>query len=171
MPKSRRVLGSRRYKDYSPETVTECLRRVRNNEITICEAERQYGIARRTIYDKLQGKHSGKCGRPTVFSEAEEESFVQHLLLLAEFDMPILVVDVTICVRNYLEERGQTVKIFKNNLPGEDWLYGFIRRHKVLSSRMATNIKLVRAAVSEEIIIAYIANLLKTIEGIPPSNI
>ena len=145
--------------------------KIRRKEITISEAALTYGIARRTIYNKIQGKHNQNCGRPTVFCAAEEQSFVQHLLLLAEFDMPVVYVDVKVCIRNYLEERGQCIPIFKNNLPGKDWLYGFLRRHPVLSSRLATNIKIVRAAVSEDVIRAYVGNLSKTIAGIPPTNI
>ncbi len=121
-----------------------------------------YKVSRGTIYNQLLGKHGNSCGRPTAFSKTEEKAFVQHLLLLAEFDMPIIQSDVRACIKYYLEERGQTIPTFKNNLPGRDWLCGFLARHKILSVCVATNIKLVRAAVSEEILQMYNGNLKKT---------
>ncbi len=72
-----------------------------------------YKVSRGTMYNRLLGKHGNSCGRPTVFSKTEEKAFVQHLLLLAEFDMPIIQSDVRACVKYYLEERGQKFQSLK----------------------------------------------------------
>lgn len=71
-----------------------------------------------------------------------------------------------------LEKQGRTVTKFKNNLPGQDWAYSLLKRHKnEYSKRVATNIKRVRAAVSPESIEEYFNNLEKTLEDVPNSNI
>jgi len=159
--------------DYSPSKLRRCLAIVRNDEVSIEGAEILFGIPKRTIFSRLKEptKKVNRPGRPTVFSAAEEDSMVEHLLLLAEYDMPITGDDLKVVVKNYLEADGRTVERFKDNFPGKDWLSGFLRRHPVLSSRVAENVKIVKAAVSETMLRNYITHLEKTIEGIPSSNI
>lgn len=98
-------------------------------------------------------------------------SFEQHLILLGEFNMPITSDDLRISVRNYLERSGRTVPIFNNNIPGRDWVYGFIRRHPNLSQRIAENVKLARAEVTVDTLEKYITHLEKSIKDIPQENI
>lgn len=61
---------------------------------------------------------------------------------------------------------------FENNLPGVEWAYSLLRRHKdEYSQRVASNIKKARAKVSPESLNAYFANLAPLVGGVPPSNI
>ncbi len=174
MGKYKRVPGSRPYQDYSPETLKNCLDLIRKRNISIASASRQFKIPRRTLCRKLKDNDSNelkKCGRPTVFTKDKEESFAQHLLLLVEFDLPITRDDLRICIKNYLTESGREIPEFKNNIPGKDWVCNFLTHHPDIRTRTAENIKLSRAAVTEEILTKYIQNLTKTMEGVPTANI
>lgn len=68
--------------------------------------------------------------------------------------------DLRLVVKGYLDREGRTVRKFKNNLPGEDWVQSFLKRHlKQLSARMSQNIKRARASVSVQTINSYFDNL------------
>lgn len=176
MGKYKRRLGSRPYQNYDSDTLKNCISAIREQRMSVSEAARTFNIPVRTIYRKMkippeENLVLTKCGHPTVFTLEEEQSFVQHLLLLAEYDIPITTDELKMCVRNYLEEAGREVKFFKNNTPGKEWVYGFLRRHSCISQRVAENVKLIRAAVNEKTLEDYIAHLEKSLEGIPPENI
>lgn len=171
--KYKRPAGARRYKDYSEETLVKCLKSVREDGTSIKTAALVFNIPERTIYSKLKTDVDNvqSPGHPNVFSAAEENSIMQHLLLLSEFDLPITQHDLMICVGNYLKKTGRTVPQFKDNMPGRDWVHGFLHRHPEISQRIAENVKLVRAEVDEPTIIKYHEHLAKTLEGIDPQNI
>ena len=65
------------------------------------------------------------------------------------------------------------VKQFTDGVtPGNDWVQGFIDRHKEqLSERFGNNIKRARAAVSNETLDSYFNELEKALEGVDPKGI
>lgn len=57
-------------------------------------------------------------------------------------------------------------------MPGKDFVYSFLSRHKrEISLRMCQNIKRARASVTHEIVNSYFDNLYTELEGVPASNI
>jgi len=60
---------------------------------------------------------------------------------------------------------------FVKNLPGPDFVKGFLRRHKNLTVRTVNLIKRGRAAVSHEIVNDIFDNFYKVAAGVPPENI
>ena len=155
-----------------------CIQQIRSKAHSIKSASRTFRIPERTLYRKLKIQNvedieRSKCGHPTVFTAAEEKSFVHHLLLLAEFDIPITKDDLRICVRNYIISSGRVILMFAKHdmIPGKDWANAFVQRHPELSERLAENVKLARAEVNEKTLRDYITHLGKTIEGIPVENI
>lgn len=144
---------------------------VRSKVLTQRAAAEKYKIPRSTIKNKLAQKYCSKPGRPTVFSEQEEASFVAHITALSEYGFPLTDFDLKMIIAEYLASQGRTVQQFKNNTPGKDWLRCFLTRHKSLSRRLANNIKRVRAQVSEDIIKDFIENVCRETENVPPENI
>lgn len=107
----------------------------------------------------------GIVGGQTVFSLAEEQAFVQHLLTLADWGFPFDNSDLRYLVRLYLDKQGRKVPQFKENYPGDNWLKSFMKRHKTdLSIRMCQNIA--RKRVDE-----YFTNLKDVLKDVPPENI
>jgi len=54
LSKYKKQLGSRKYKNYSDETLQKCLCEIKSKTITQREAERAYGISCRIINYKLK---------------------------------------------------------------------------------------------------------------------
>lgn len=142
--KYKRQPGNRNYRDYSEETLKDCLDAVRNS-MSKKLASSVYGIPVRTIFCKLKeaeiGITSRTAGGQTAFS-LEEHLFEQHIITVSEFGFPLTSLDIRMIVSTYLQKTGQTVDKFTNNIPGDEWWYrGFLSRHPSISMRMAENIK------------------------------
>lgn len=74
-----------------------------------------------------------------------------------------------IIVRNFFREIKSDV--FKGKLPGRDWMYSFLNRHrKILSLRLVPNYSRKRASVSAEISNQYFDNLETTLIDVPEEN-
>lgn len=74
--------------------------------------------------------------------------------------------------KKLLDKQGRSVAKFKNGLPGVDWAYSLLKRHKTeYSRRVATNIKKARAVVSRKSLGEYFDNLEKVIKDVTPANI
>lgn len=169
--KYKRKPGSRKYADYSDETLQLCLDSIREGKMSQRKAAEYFKIPRSTIKNKLKNKFPSKPGHPTIFSKAEEESFSAHIIKLYEFGFPVDELDFRFVVKTYLMSEGLTINRFKNNLPGRNCTKLYLKRHPELTVGFAANIKKVRAGVSEETITDYIGNLRSVTEGVSPENI
>src|SRR5258705_3868713 len=105
------------------------------------KAAAAYNIPRNTVKNKLRGAFPMKPGHPTIFSKEEEESFAAHAMEMSDFGFPVNALDFWFTIKGFLDRKGRCVSIFKNNLPGYDWFKSFMKRHLVLSIRLANNIK------------------------------
>ena len=167
----KRPLGSRTYNDYADGQMARAIDLVKSEGYSQREAAAETGVKRRTLGNKLAGKHPGTVGRQTVLDKKEELAFKQHVITMSNFGFPMDTVDLRMIVKMYLDKKGVQVKQFKNNFPGTDWASLFLNRHKDLTQRLAGNIKTKRAGISEEEIDQYFSNLKKELEGLPPENI
>ena len=140
--------GVRRYNSCDNSKLQEALNRVAAGECqrSVCT---ELNIPRSTLYNKLKKKHTQKPGRPTVLNEEEELSIAKHLLATADWGFPFDGMDIMMLVKSYLDKIGRTVALFKNNLPGPDWLESYLKRHSdMLRMRLCQNISRKRAGVS-----------------------
>jgi len=106
-----------------------------------------------------------------VLSEKDEAMLVEGLVTCAEWGFPLHASDMRIVVQSFLNRSGKTVKRFKSNLPGIDWVKSFLNRNKSLTKRFGENIKHVRAGVSKPILTKYFDNLEVVLQDVPTSNI
>jgi hypothetical protein len=169
--KHKRQPGSRRYVDYSTETLEKALRDIQHNRMTTRDAAKKYKIPRSTLMNKLHKQHTGKIGGPTKLSAQEESYFVHTVITLSEAGFPLDRCDLCYLVKAYLDRTGKKVRRFKDNLPGEEWTKSFIFRHDELTERFASNIKRKRAQIGPEVLNNYFDHLEKELDGIPPGNI
>ena len=58
-----RKAGSRAYQEYTEDALDKAVEAVKGG-LSTRKAEQRFGIPRRTIGNKLKGKHSGHVGRP-----------------------------------------------------------------------------------------------------------
>lgn len=74
--------------------------------------------------------------------------------------------------KNVLDSQGRTVNKFVDNLPGNNWAYSLLQRHKSeITRKIAANIKRPRADVSREVLSNYFNNLENELKDVPPSNV
>ncbi|CAK1602823.1 unnamed protein product [Parnassius mnemosyne] len=121
--RSRRKPGARNYADYSAEMLDVAANLVRNKFISSYEAEKQFGIPRRTVLNKSKNIHNKQFGRPTELSAEEEAHIADVVKLSAEFGCPFTILDLRILVYNYLVKRGKD--LYKGKMPGERWARAF----------------------------------------------
>ncbi|XP_063233634.1 uncharacterized protein LOC134537290 [Bacillus rossius redtenbacheri] len=170
--RKKKLPGTRPYKSYTDAVLQQVLEDIKAGKIGHRQAEREYGIPRNTIRNKLKRCHEKAIGRPQAFTEIEEQSFVNHVITCSEFGMPLSMCDVRFIVKGYLDSTNTKVPQFKNNLPGVDWGRLFLKRHKAeLGQRFASNISRSRAQVSEDMVKHFFVHLEKEIEGVLPCNI
>lgn len=136
------------------------------------QAETIYRIPRRTLLNKVKNKHSGSVRHPTMLTEVEERCLVDVVIASAEFGAPMTDLDVRMLVKNNLDEKGVEMPVFKNNLPGTEWVSLFLKRHKdKLSKRHCQNLKRNRAGKTSDEFQEYFDNLKITLTDVSPNNI
>ena len=91
---------------------------------------------------------------------------------VAEWGFPVGGMEIKIMVRDLLNKKNVQSTVFKDNIPGVDWIKAFMERNK-MSGRMASNIKRARSAVDETVVNSFFDELEKSLEGlqIEPSNL
>ena len=161
--------------------------------LSVRKAADQCNVPKSTLADNKGGNHKKRVGRPfglseteeTVFKERillmgtwgfpitkEETVFKERILLMGTWGFPITKQELRYLVKNYLDSRGRSVSIFKENKPGRDWVKGFLTRHKyVLTVRTANMLKRSRANVGCQEVQDFFARLTKTVEGVEAKNI
>lgn len=170
--KYQRKLGSRKYKDYTEQELSEALQKIRTGELSQRAASETYNIARSTLQLNLKLGDRKKChGGQTALSTDEEKLIVANLLTISEYGFPIDQYELRVLVKNYLDRKGVRLRKFQNNMPGSDWTKSFLKRNKELTVRFASNIKNARAEVSLDTLNIYFDNLEKELDGIPAENI
>lgn len=159
------------FMNYNPENIDRAISDVRKKRKTLREAAQYYNVPKSTLYDRLKGKSTNKQGGQPAIAGEEERMIAQGIIKFSEWGFPMTRSDIRILVKNYLDRKGATIKTFKNNLPGIEWFYAFLKRNNILTERMAQNIKRCRANVTRETVLNYFENLRNTLEDVPPSNI
>lgn len=156
---------------YTEEDVQEALRRVKDGE-SVNKVARQMSIPRRTLRDRNSGKRpTNVVGRPRALLPGEEDCIAQHAAALGDYGYAFDKMELCLFVKSYLDKAGRDVTQFKDNLPGNDWIDAFLKRHPTLTHRVCQNICRKRAAVSVSEVSAFFDNLRESIQGIPPENI
>ena len=153
--------GKCKYYTYSEESIQLCIEAFESGALSLNKASKQYVIPKGTIQNKLKNTHTRSVGPPTVFSEVEEELFPSRVVTLCDWGFPLDKLDIRMMVAAYLTNQKQTVKKFINNIPGDDWVLGFMK-----CNRIATNIRRKRATISKEQLKQYfdiIQNELKDV--------
>ncbi|XP_028037361.1 uncharacterized protein LOC114248348 [Bombyx mandarina] len=169
--RSRRVLGSRSYKNYSAQMLDTAVDLVNRKIISSLEASKQFLIPRRTIDNKVKKKHPKKPGAQQRLTAAEELDIIKVLTAAADFGSPVSRLELRLIVRTYLNKNNKG-HLFKHNLPGKWWVKNFLNRHKeMLTERAVQNIKRVRASTNTDDFENYFENLRKSLDKIPAKNI
>lgn len=144
---------------------------VQSGQISSRDAERQTGIPRRTIVNKIKKNHTKSVGHPTVLTDVEELKIVRVLQASSEFGCPLTKLDLKLLVHGYLKKNSRDHK-FKNGIPGDAWVQGFLARNAdELTVRTTQNISKARAEKGPQEIANYFNNLSTILKDISAENI
>ena len=164
-------LGSRSYKNYTADTVEKAIREIKFKKLSLSKASKKYKIPKGTLSNKLNNKKMKDVGRPPVLSNDEEKALVNMLLKTAQWGFPLTHDDLRHVMKSHLDSMGRRVKQFKKNLPGIDWIKGFLKRNREISVRKSQNINPNRASTTREVFDAYFDNLEQCLDGVSPECI
>ena len=98
-----------------PFVVEHC----RRTDVPIAPVACQYDLSPTTLYRHMRGGIHTPGGQPS-FSAEQEEFFVQYLLKLSDWLVPISGNMLIEYVESFLAANRITVKRFRNNDPGKD---------------------------------------------------
>lgn len=101
LKRNRRKLGARPYKNYTKDMLKLALEIVKSKKMTSYEAEKNFGIPRRTIDKKLTKTHTDKPGPPFKLTPNEELKFVKVLIVASEYGAPLTQLDLRVVVYEY----------------------------------------------------------------------
>ena len=136
----KRKLGSRNYRtSFTQETLEGAIRLVKSKEMKVFSASKQFKIPYGALYAKSRPNYSNtrQPGRPRVLSEEEEGQILEIINQLTDWKFPLSEHDIQEMVHNYLNRLGK-ITMFKDNLPGYDWVNSFKNRHN-LTRRLVGN--------------------------------
>ncbi|XP_037045724.1 uncharacterized protein LOC119081087 [Bradysia coprophila] len=167
-------LKNKIYRRADPENMSKAIHAIESKSLSIRKAAAKYNINYSAVFRRLKrlpGSIKAHGGQPAL--NANEESFIVHRIqICADWGYPLDAFTLRMLVKQYLDELGKVIKRFKNNVPGRDWAYSFLHRHKKeISERLCQNIKRSRAAVSPEVITDYFKLLENELKDVPPQNI
>ena len=166
----KKKVGCRSYKNYSEKKLEAALAEIRQGE-SLLKISTSYNISIGTLSNKIKGLHPKKVGHPTKLTSEEEDAIIEGIITMAEWGFPVDAKTLRVIVRNFCTELRTANRFFNGKLPGRDFLYAFLNRHrKILSLRLVPNYSRKRASVTGEILNRYFDNVEKTLADVPDEN-
>ena len=147
--------------------------RIANPSVSYASIARQFGIPKATLWRRVNVPPKPRGGQQ-AFSVEQETVFAGHLLLLASWLFPITRRHLIEYVSAFLEATQGTIKRFRDNVPGKDWLRGFFDRHRELKVKRAQSITYRKAFVSRRTVETWFQAMQPKLTGpdaIPPERI
>lgn len=162
------------YTSYSQENLDKAIAEIMSGATTLTNAAKTYNIPKSTLSRKRRGLKNSqkKAGHPTLFTSAEEKSFIASIKILSDWGFPFDCLDLRVFAQKYLNKMGKIISSLKDNMPGVDWAKNFLIRHNnEISNQLAENISTDRAKLTEEVLDSFFENYKITIEGVSPDCI
>lgn len=165
------VVGITKHKKYSENTLKSAL-----NAIAAGCSQRKaaflFKIPQATISNLICETHPRRPGGQMIFSDEEEIVMAKNIAVMGDWGFPVDILEIRMLLASYLQKRGRIIPMFKNNIPGKDWVLGFLKRRRgIISDRMCRNITHKRASVSPTAIDEYFHHLETSLAGVPQENI
>ena len=106
---------------------------IRNEGLSYRTTAARFHVPKSTRFDRVKYKRGiSRMGRPSLLSEAEEQSIIEMLLHFADLGVPLLRGDdaeaISLLVNGFSEPRKRNIP-FINGRPGRDFMRRFAKRH------------------------------------------
>ena len=83
----------------------------------------------------FRGKMWSTGGSPTALMPTEERCIAQHVAVLGYYGYAFDELELRLFVKSFIVKVERSVAQFKDNLPGVDWVRGFMKPHKDLLTK------------------------------------
>ena len=182
--------AGRAHQKRSEQEVLAALRLAREDNMSVAYASAVCEIPLSTMYRLNRNGPAGKPGPPTILTAGEEQSLVEHVLLMSNVGLGLTKLDVSRKVLRIVDDGRKHPWKEAGQMPGRDWWEGFLRRHPEISMRSNEKLEKARAkmdnpnvlgdffdkleaAIREhEVVAANIYNMDETkVEGRPPRTL
>lgn len=121
---------------YSLEDLARAVSDVENKNKTFRQAEEFYSIPKAVIYHRIKGRkvsvHKMGAGRAPCLPPEVEIELENCIKAKSRMGCPCTKDDVKNIVAEYVKAHNLKTP-FTNGIPGNDWYYGFMKRHPTLS--------------------------------------
>jgi hypothetical protein len=136
--------------NYTPDLIPRALNDITNNGLSQRKTAEKYDIPLSTLNDALNKVHSSHTiGRKPILNQEIEEVLNQILIRISDVGVGLNKYEILKAIRNYLIKNnlrnGNGEPLFKDNIPTDKWYTGFIKRHPMLSQRIAKNLAMCRS--------------------------
>jgi len=147
-----RQVGAKKYQKYTVETLENAVSMIKSNALSLRKASTVFGIPKSKLSNKLTGKSEVGCrsGPGTVLivlTKAEEDYLASWAVCMASMGFGRTKNELLDAVKRILDTDGRSTP-FKENRPGKDWYYAFLKRHPELSSRTPQQLSKERAIIT-----------------------
>jgi len=95
---------------YMKEDMEAAISAVKNGDMSIRAACKEFGVKRTTLQDRMSGKSGESVGRPTVLLADEEALLVERIILMGTWGFPLNKQDVAHLIQAYLNIQGKTTR-------------------------------------------------------------
>lgn len=121
------------------EDMTRAINAVQTKSMGIRKASRTYHVPYGTLQDRLKGKVDGnnkKLGRHAVLKPVQEEELCNHIIKMSKLFYGLSRLQVKKIAFQYAEANNIPNNFNKvKKICGNDWYYGFLKRHPNISLR------------------------------------
>ena len=132
---------------WSPETLVLAMDEVKDGKISLRQAAIKYDIPKSTLSDYLTDKVEvgSRPGPPPVLTRDEEKALADWAVEMSRIGYGQTRRQICEIVMKLIE-KDHRPSPFKDNRPGKDWWYSFLKRNEGLSLRTASSLELPRAS-------------------------
>ncbi|XP_039278790.1 uncharacterized protein LOC120350267 [Nilaparvata lugens] len=163
------------YHAYSVNSMSEALKSIHEDKISVQEASHRFGVPRTSIQDRLSGKvslqdGSWKMGPDPVLSKEEELKLATWLEDLAKSGFPRKPDDLLNSVQQIVKATKKE-RPFVDGRPGKKWYENFMRHHPQLVRKTPESLTKGRALITEELIRKWFRELEEYLDEIGQKDI
>ena len=151
---------------YTQQDLRRAIEDVQNRNKTYRQAQVFYGVPIAVICQRVSGNRRTAIdctsrGRKTALSAEVEEIIEKSLISRAEYGYPCDKNELQELVKTYVEMKDIKTP-FKNNRPGDDWYFDFLKRHPRLSIKKPEHLQKLRKDARKPDIIYEFYETLET---------
>lgn len=157
-------LTRRKYRLYSPTAMTNAYKAVKEGNMPVLRASKQFGVPENSLRDRVLGKvppETVTMGREPLFSNFEEATIVEHVKKMANYGYGYTRHELSDIASDYAFQLGKRAK---DNPVTIKWVIGFLGRWPELRVLKPRSLEQIRAKMTSETVVSnYFEELEHTI--------